>query len=411
MAKRKDSKKRILREGEYQRSNGSFEYRWRDKLQKRHSIYARTLEELRKKEDEILRNTLNGIRVGETAVTVNDLYARWIQLKNDVKPSTFKTYTYLYEKYIRAEFGKLRLSDLKKTDVKIFYNSLVKRQNLRFSTLNNINIVLSQVLEFGVEDEYFLSNPSNGALKGLKRACTEKIEKRALTVAEQELFEDFLRNDGYYSKWFPFFYIMLWTGMRAGEIASLRWCDVDLEKGEISVNHTLSYVFAYNETPKCRPAINTPKTTASERTIPMLSRVKDVFLSLKDEQSSIRRNNITVDGYTDFIFVSKRGNLHTNSSLYAVLNGVIKKCNKEVLEKDADAQTLLPEFSSHILRHTFTTRMCEAGVNVKVIQKILGHSNVKTTLQIYADVTEDFKKSEMQNLDNYFNHTDNEPLL
>ena len=292
--------------------------------------------------------------------------------------------------------------------MKIFYNTLATRQKLKYSTISSVNAVLSQVLEFGVDDGYFLSNPTNDAMKGLRRTCAETAEKRALTIAEQKLFEDFMRNDSYYSRWFPFFYIMLWTGMRAGEIASLRWCDVNLEKGEISINHTLAYVYSHNKMPKYCPIINSPKTQTGERTIPVLSGVKDVFLNLRDEQSSIRRNNIVVDGYTDFIFISKRGNLHANSSLHAALNGITQKCNKEILEKDENAQTLLPKFGSHVLRHTFTTRLCEAGVNVKVIQKILGHSNVKITLQIYADVTEDFKKSEMQNLDNYFNHKDNE---
>ena len=72
------------------------------------------------------------------------------------------------------------------------------------------------------------------------------------------------------------------------------------------------------------------------------------------------------------------------------------------LLKDENAEVLLPHFSCHSLRHTFTTRMCEAGVNVKVIQDTLGHKDISTTLNIYTDVTKELRKSEFEGLDSYF---------
>lgn len=74
----------------------------------------------------------------------------------------------------------------------------------------------------------------------------------------------------------------------------------------------------------------------------------------------------------------------------------------ELLLKDENAEVLLPHFSCHSLRHTFTTRMCEAGVNVKVIQDTLGHKDISTTLNIYTDVTKELRKSEFEGLDSYF---------
>ena len=82
--------------------------------------------------------------------------------------------------------------------------------------------------------------------------------------------------------------------------------------------------------------------------------------------------------------------------------GIIRDCNDEVLAKNPNSTVFLPRFSCHTLRHTFTTRMCEAGVNIKVIQDALGHSDISTTLNIYADVTKELRKSEFGNLDRQF---------
>ena len=81
---------------------------------------------------------------------------------------------------------------------------------------------------------------------------------------------------------------------------------------------------------------------------------------------------------------------------------IIRDCNDEQLLKDENAKILLPHFSCHSLRHTFTTRMCEAGVNVKVIQDTLGHKDISTTLNIYTDVTKELRRSEFEGLDSYF---------
>ena len=82
--------------------------------------------------------------------------------------------------------------------------------------------------------------------------------------------------------------------------------------------------------------------------------------------------------------------------------GIIRDCNDEVLAKNPNSTVLLPRFSCHTLRHTFTTRMCEAGVNVKVIQDTLGHKDISTTLNIYTDVTKELRQSEFEGLDSYF---------
>lgn len=109
-----------------------------------------------------------------------------------------------------------------------------------------------------------------------------------------------------------------------------------------------------------------------------------------------------VDGYTDFIFLNRFGQPQHQATLNKAIRRIIRDCNDEQLLKDENAKILLPHFSCHSLRHTFTTRMCEAGVNVKVIQDTLGHKDISTTLNIYTDVTKELRRSEFEGLDSYF---------
>ena len=404
--RRKDNKNRVLKEGEYQRANGTFEYKWRDKRGKRHSIYAKTLEELRDKELDVLRDALDGIRSERNDLTINDLYYLWLQLKRGLKDNTFQNYKYMYMQFVEPDFGHTKIVDLKRTDVRGFYNMLADERHLKTSTIDSIHTVLHQVLELGVEDDYLRYNPSDNALKELKKAHNnDSTKRRALTLPEQELFESFLKQQGRYNRWYPIFVVMLWTGLRVGEITGLRWCDIDLEEETININHTLVY-YNKGKVEGCAFAVNTPKTEAGKRTIPMLPKVKEAFLLEKKYQQECELQcKAVVDGYTDFIFINRFGNVQHQGTLNKALRRIIRDCNYEVLDKEhkEDKQVILPRFSNHSLRHTFTTRMCEAGVNIKAMQDILGHADAETTMDIYAEATKDLKRSEMINFEEYFN--------
>lgn len=402
--RRKDCKKRVLKEGEYQRSSGTYEFKWRDKHGNRHSISAVTLEELREKELNVLRDILDGVRADKNNLTINDLYNSWIRLKRGLKENTFSNYKYMYDTFVKPDFGKHKIVDLKRSDVRAFYNYLAEERNIQIGSIDGVHTVLHQVLELGVEDDYLRYNPSDNAIRELKKTRNFETEKRrALTIQEQTLFETFLSKQGQYHRWYPIFIIMLWTGMRVGEITGLRWCDIDLENNIIRVNHTLVYFNKRNEE-HYTFIINTTKTKAGERIIPMLPKVKDAFIMEKKYQEECGfKSETTVNGYKDFIFVNRFGQLQHNGTLNKVLKKIIKTCNFEVLDKTNKKDVvILPKFSNHSLRHTFTTRMCEAGVNIKAMQEILGHSDVGTTMDIYAEATRDLKKSEMINFEEYF---------
>ena len=404
--RRKDNKKRVLKEGEYQRSSGTYEFKWRDKRGKRHSISAQTLEELREKEEDVLRDIMDGVRVNKNNLTINDLYNSWTQLKRGLKDNTFSNYKYMYTMFVEPEFGKTKIVDLKRSDVRGFYNYLVEERHVQIRTVDNVHTVLHQVLELGVEDDYLRYNPSDNAMKELKKARNTDVQKRrALTIPEQALFENFIRKEGPNHRWYPIFTVMLWTGMRVGEVTGLRWCDIDLDEGIINVNHTLVYYCSRKPESGQTFAINTTKTKAGERIIPMLPIVKDAFLMEKKYQEECGiKSNAVVDGYRDFVFVNRFGNVQHQGTLNKALRRIIRDCNFEILDKDhKDDIVILPNFSNHSLRHTFTTRMCEAGVNIKAMQDILGHADAETTMDIYAEATKDLKKSELINFEDYFN--------
>ena len=404
LERRKDDKRRVLKEGESQRKDGAYDFRWRTSDGKRHSIYAKTLEELRKKEEAIRRDKSDGIKTGNPNITINDIYELWLHLKRGLKDNTFKNYQYMYNQFVYDGFGRTRLCKLKRSDVRRFYNKLVDTDGLKIATVDNIHTVLHQVLNLAVEDDYIRYNPADNALKELRQVhnCdTEK--KKALTIAEQQLFLDFLKRNHTYSHWYPIFAVMLGTGMRVGEITGLRWQDIDFDKNTISVNHTLVY-YNKGDNNGCSFAINTPKSKAGWRTIPMTEDVRNAIIAEREYQQFLDVScNVSIDTYTDFVFVNRFGNVQHQGTLNKALRRIIRDCNEEVISKNKGSKdlVLLPKFSCHILRHTFTTRLCEAGVNVKIIQDVLGHSDISTTMNIYADATKEMKDREFNTFEEY----------
>lgn len=406
--KRKDSKRRVLKEGEYERPNGTYEYRWRDKQGKRKVVYAKTLDELRDKENDVLKIILNGRRVIDKSLTIDDLYDRWAQLKRGLKDNTFQNYQYMYKQFVQGGFGSSKVCDVKKSDVRAFYINLHDGKHLKVNTIDCIHTVLHQVLEIGVEDEYLQSNPSDNALRELKKAHNMETGKRkALTLAQQKIFEKFLQIPQY-RHWQPIFLTMLYTGMRVGEITGLQWSDVDFENGFISVNHTLVYYpqEVGESSRKSGFHINTTKTAAGFREIPLLSVVKTMLQQEKEYQMFTGVScEAYVDGYNDFIFVNRFGHLQHQGTLNKALRRMIRDCNYLQIDKGEET---LPPFSCHNLRHTFATRLCEAGVNLKAVQEILGHKDFSVTMDVYTDATRELKSREAISLEDFFRRTNEE---
>ena len=396
MAKRYDSRHRLLRTGESERADGYYTYRWTSRSGKRNSVTAGTLEELREKEDEIQRDVSDGIRADAKNVTLNTLYDLWKELKVNLKHNTFSNYCYMYDQFVADNIGMLPVTKLKRSDIKAFYNMLADTRGLKIATIDNIHTVIHQILQLAVEDNYIRRNISDNLLKELKSSHHyEDSHRRALTLPEQELFMEFLsKENSQYYHWLPIFTVMLGTGMRVGEITGLRWNDIDLKSGIIDVNHTLVY-YKHRDENGCYFDIHSPKTKAGVRQIPMTEEVKNAFLLEKKMQELAGiQSKVTIDGYHNFIFVNRFGNVQNQGTLNRALRRIIRDCNDKQLLKEKNNPVLLPNFSCHSLRHTFTTRLVEAGVDIKVIQNLCGHSRSDVTLDIYTTVTKELKQAE-----------------
>lgn len=399
-----DSRHVRLKVGETETSSGGYEYRWTTRDGKRHSIYAPSLEKLRELEEQVVVDKHDGIKADAKMLTVNDCFKLWKELKRGIKDSTFKNYIYMYEMFVMPTFGKKRVTLVQRSDVKRFYNGLVDQKVLSISTVDNIHNVLHQVFQVAVDDNYIRQNPTDRMLKELRVAHGHEVVKRkALTFAQQDLFINYIRQEPKYRHWYPIFYIMVNTGMRVGEITGLRWKDVDLENGIISVNHTLTY---YNHRDEIGTyySMNTPKTEAGCREIPMIAGVREAFEMEREYQQTLGIVSVDrIDGYEDFVFLNDDGHIRRQGNLNKAIKRILRDCNDKVLlEQDLDTDpVLLPDFSCHTLRHSFATRLCESGINIKVIQDVLGHVDVSTTMNIYVDVMNDTKKSELASFDGY----------
>ena len=243
-AKQKSSNKNTthaLRRGESQRKNGTYDFRWTDTDGRRHTIYASTLTELRLKEQQVRKEQTEGLKPETRSLTVNDLYALWVQLKRGLKDNTFQNYVYLYDAFVKPTLGKKRLSTLVKSDVKRFYNTLADERGLSITTIDNVHTVLHQILDMAVDDSIIRTNPSSNMLKELKLTHVKPDKRRALSAVEEQRFLRFLLSSNQYRHWYPVFALMLGTGLRVGEAVGLRWCDVDFDANYIDVNHTLVY--------------------------------------------------------------------------------------------------------------------------------------------------------------------------
>lgn len=222
-----------------------------------------------------------------------------------------------------------------------------------------------------------------------------------MTIEEQRSFLDYL-NDSKNLKWKPVFVVMFGTGCRIGEVIGLRWEDIDLENRIISINHNITYGPRADRDFKCEYRVSLPKTKAGIRTVPMLDEVYRAFMEEKEHQAMTGiKCCAEVDGMNDFIFCNRFGNLINPNSLNKIIKRIVSDFNSQELikaKREKRDPVIIPRFSNHTSRHTFCSRLCENETNIKVIQSVLGHKDIQTTLDIYAEVSERKKQEEFSKL-------------
>ena len=404
MAKvRKDLRGRSLRKGEVQRSSDKrYMYTYTDPMGRRKFIYANDLAELREKEAKLMKDQLDGLDLYVAGkASVNDTFDRYMSTKYNLRESTKSSYLYTYDHYVRDTFGKKRIADIKYSDVLQFYYYLLNEVKISLGTLDTVHCLLHPTFQLAVRDEIIRNNPTDGVMKEISRESGKNRGIRhALTVEQQRAFMEYIANHPIYYHWWPMFTVLLGTGCRIGEALGLRWQDLDYDKRTISINHSLSY-YQKPESNKSVLRISQPKTEAGIRTIPMLDIVKDAFEMLYEEQLENGFNESEIDGMSGFIFCNRFGTVPNPQTVNHTIKRIANSYNADEVvraKKERRDPIILPNFSCHHLRHTFCTRLCENETNLKVIQSIMGHRNIETTMDIYAEATDKKKKESFENL-------------
>lgn len=413
--KRKDTKGRNLRDGEDQMPDGRYRFRYQDTNGKRQAVYSWRLVptdkapagkraglSLREKEGNIQTDLKDGIDGRKAAqITLNDMFSLYMAGKHELKQSTRTNYNYMYKKYVSESIGTKKIDNIKFSDIKAFYNSLIREKSFKPNSMEIINTILHPVFTLTVRDGYIRTNPTDGAMQEIKKGHNwEKPKRHALTVEEQEAFINYMAESDIYRHWLPLLTVFLGTGCRVGEIIGLRWKDCDFEAGTISINHNL--IYRQQDSGSCEMHITTPKTSAGCRTVPMLKEVRKALMQEREKQLKAGYNTAEIDGYSGFIFTNRMGYVHNPQTINRAIERIRIAANAKEEER-AKAEHRKPlvirHFSAHNLRHTFCTRFCENETNIKVIQEIMGHSDISTTMNIYAEATEAKKKESFESLE------------
>lgn len=265
---------------------------------------------------------------------------------------------------------------------------------LSLSSLDNIHTILHPTFELAVRDNIIRNNPSDGVMAEIKRrAGKSKSPRHALTLEQQRAFMNYVENSLVYRQWFPLFTTLFGTGCRIGEIIGLRWEDLDFDERIISINHNMAYLA--REEKSAYYKVELPKTDSGIRTIPMLDEVYDVLKAEYERQKKAGFNSLVIDGMTGFIFCNKSGKICRPPSINYTIKKIIELYNEMETSnavEEAREPLIIPNFTCHHMRHTFCTRLCESETNVKVIQDVMGHASIETTMNIYAEVTNEKKQ-------------------
>lgn len=404
MVARKDNKGRALRKGEtYRESDNRYSYSYKDIYGKRKFIYAKDLKKLREREAILFKDQLDGLDVYVAGkAKLNFVFDRYISTKTELRETTYTNYVYMYDRFIRDGFGENKIGDIKYSDVLYFYYDLINNKGLQINSLETIHTILHPTFQLAVRDEIIRNNPSDGVMAEIKKKSKDKKKTRhALTVEQQRAFMNYIAESPVYNNWNLIFTVLLGTGCRIGEVVGLRWSDVDFENRTIDINHSMTYYPRKKDTYKCEFKVSLPKTEAGIRVIPMMEPVYEV---LKEEYDKRKKEGFcpaVVDGMTGFIFINRFGMIHNPASINRAIRRIYESYNAEEIvkaKKEKREPLLIPHFSCHHLRHTFCSRFCENETNIKVIQQIMGHASVETTMDIYAEVNDGKLQESMEAL-------------
>ena len=377
----KDLKGKELGSGIRQRKNGTYSGRYTDRFGIRHEIYCKSLPELKRKLNTAIYDDSVGNSIVDNSITLSEWFESWMEIHKYkvIRNNTRSYYKQIFHKHIEPTLGKKKLKDITQLNIK----SLLKEldiKGLQYETQNKVRIMLLDMFDKAMIDNYVLKNPC----KGIKLVRNEEKDIRVLTTEEQTEFFDCCKGTFYDN----LYVVAVTTGLRQGEICALTWDDIDLNKKEISVTKTLLYQKLEGDSKKTFH-INPPKTKTSKRKIPIN---KQCEIALKKQ--FIQRNNIMakssakpLEGFEDLLFTTKFGTPICDQILIDNIKKIIDEINicRDELEK-------FEHFSMHCFRHTFSTRLFESDIPPKTVQQLLGHASLQMTMDLYTHVLEDKKQ-------------------
>ena len=381
----KDLKGKELGQGIIQKKNGRYEARYIDRFGKRVSISGRDLKDVKKRYNEAIYENDKQINVKDN-ITLDEWYKKWMNVyKFDIiRENTKRHYNNVYYKHISPSLGNFQLGSITQYQIKQLIKEL-KSSGYQYETCNKVKILLVDIFNKAMINEYVQKNPAKGI--SLKR--DEEKSVRVLSQDEQTVFFDCCKGTFYDN----LFVTAVSTGMRIGELAALRWTDVDWDSRVIHVTRTLVYQKYENDSQK-EYHFEKPKTRTSLRDIP-INRQCEIALKKQFIQKSVvaTKQPITKkidDKYADLLFTSKFNTPLNSQVVCQAINKIIEEVNltKDYLDE-------IEPFSAHCFRHTFATRCFEAGIAPKTVQAYLGHSSLQMTMDLYTSVMPKQMETEM----------------
>lgn len=369
----KDLKGKELGPGLLQRKNGKYVARFQSVSNKRvEKTFTKVNEAKRWLAEKKFEDRHSNIG-SSTSMTVNAWFEYWINniKMNTVRHTTLKNYIDRYTYTIKEHLGNMIISEVRPMHCQNVIN-IMNSKGYSQSTMRQSKITMHAMFESAVENEIILKNP---VTKSVKCPTAKTKNVNALTLSEQEKLLEVASNSSLYYHYL----FVLQTGLRVGELIGLQWEDVNFDKRTITISRA-AHFHTLNDM-----RMGEPKSASSYRTIPLTDSAYNILVELRKER---KRNKVINLEYKNFVFLNRKDRPTTN----IVYNNMLAKlCKKAGIEK----------ISIHVLRHTFATRCIEAGMRPKTVQKLLGHSNINITMNLYVHVTEESKEEEMKKFQQY----------
>ncbi len=365
----KDLRGKELGEGIYQQPNGTYCARFVDKFGKRKSKRSKKLQEVRQWIADATYIDEHSDLDQATDMLVDVWFDYWISIKKKtVRPNTVRNYTERYERNIKGVIGKKLLTEVKPIHCQKIFSDMAD-EGYKTTTIYQTRITLYNMLDFAKENDVIINNPCKKSVKSDMGQPSDK--KEALTIDVQRKFLEAATDQSYENQ----YRFVLQTGLRTGELVGLKWDDIDFENKTLTISRTMEYRYKVGEW-----RIGPPKSESGYRTVSLTDEAIRILKAQKEKNSKIK---VIPMEWADQVFLCRKGEPVKNSTYDTVL---FKICDKVGIKR----------FSMHVLRHTFATRCIEAGVMPKTFQKILGHSNIGITMNLYVHITENEKHKEIE---------------